>query len=516
MSDQRGAQTGAPRATGGHGFLIRLLLTAVLIALLYFWPQLADRAPFEIPYSLEIAGRRLVGVLVFFTGASAVSHALRHYFWDGWVQRSVGTDVPKLLIDLSTFAVWVIALILILAYVFDIEVSAFLTTSGIVIAVVGFALRNMISDVFTGIALGFERPFHMGDWIELEDGTLGRVVEMNWRSTKMITKEEVSVVIPNSFLATHPFKNFNHPEDFWRDAIRVVLDYEVTRHQVERVLLSAVSQVPESATLPRAPQVRIIAYTERGVEWELRFWVPNHADQARVRYEVQGKILRNLHYSGIHVPRGKFEIMNANDPMARPDAIRDDTQFLREIGLFRSLQDVELDLIRERMRSRLVIAGDPIVRQGEEGESLFLVKEGYLDVAIQGEGRAGAIEVGHLAPGMFFGEMSLLTGAPRTATVTPAIDSVIYEIHKDDIRPVLQDRPEVVRALSDALAERQVTNDRTVKSLSERRQVQEKQRIADGFFSRIQNFFGIRADRNASGEGAGKPAQPPDEPPAKA
>ena len=155
---------------------IRLAFPVLCVGLFYAWPWIQANLPMTITADTEQSIRRLLGVLLFFFSARAASYALRYYFWHGWVAGHAGTKVPKLLIDLSTFAIWAIAAVLMLAFVFDIEVSAFMTTSGILIAVVGFALRNMISDVFTGIALGVEQPFQMQDWIELDDGTLGRVL----------------------------------------------------------------------------------------------------------------------------------------------------------------------------------------------------------------------------------------------------------------------------------------------------------------------------------------------------
>ncbi len=473
---------------------IRLAFPVLCVGLFYAWPWIQANLPMTITADMEQSIRRLLGVLLFFFSANAASYALRYYFWHGWVAGHAGTKVPKLLIDLSTFAIWAIAAVLMLAFVFDIEVSAFMTTSGILIAVVDFALRNMISDVFTGIALGVEQPFQMQDWIELDDGTLGRVLEMNWRATKVITKEDVVVVVPNSYLATHPFQNFNAPHPYWRDSFDIVLDYDVTRYQVERILLSAAHQVEITSTIPHPPDVRILDFSERGVKWQLRFWVPDHVRQMSVRYEIQHNVLRNLHYSGIRVPGNKVDYLDVTDAAAVRDENAEALNFLHGIGLFKNLLPEELDLIRERMEERLFLHGTTIVDQGEEGESLFLVKEGYLDVFIHNEASNETdVVVGHLVPGNFFGEMSLLTGAPRAASVRPAVDAVVFEIKKDHIRSLLQDRPEIVRVLSEVLAERQLLNDRTFKSYPGETQNREKERIAEGFFGRIQQFFGVGA-----------------------
>ena len=152
--------------------------------------------------------------------------------------------------------------VILMALVYDIPVAGFLTTSGIIIAVIGFALRNLISDVFTGIALGLERPLKIGDWIEFDQGEPGRIVEINWRASRLVTADEISVVVPNSQLATAAFRNYSTAK-YWRDKFDIVLPYDITYRQAERILLSAVAQVPDSANIPRKPDVLIGDYLER-------------------------------------------------------------------------------------------------------------------------------------------------------------------------------------------------------------------------------------------------------------
>ena len=173
---------------------------------------------------------------------------------------------------------------------------------------IGFALRNLISDVFTGIALGLERPLKIGDWIEFDQGEPGRIVEINWRSSRLVTADEISVVVPNSQLATAAFRNYSTPQKYWRDKFDIVLPYDVTYRQAERILLSAVAQVPNSANVPRKPDVLIGDYLERGTTWRLRYWVPDYSRLAVTRYEIKRNVLRNLYYAGIEVPHTQMDV----------------------------------------------------------------------------------------------------------------------------------------------------------------------------------------------------------------
>jgi len=434
---------------------------------------------------------RIVSGLAFWAVvARALSLALNYLFWDRWQEAHHHRYVPKLLKDITALAVWLVIGIIALSQVFGVAVTGLVTASGIVIAVIGFALRGMIADIFTGIALGVEQPVETGDWIELENGKVGRVVEMNWRATRLVTNDEVMIVIPNSYLASTPFTNFHAPEKFWRDRFRMTLGHDVPAHEAERILLSAVSQVPESTEIPRRPEVRLIEYNENGVVWEVRYWVPAFARMPVVRDQVMRNALRNLALSGVRIPRNRVEILSATHPMARRDAAREDRGLLRSMSLFEGLDDDELEQLREGLVPHVYPRGIPIVREGEAGESMFVVKEGCLEVRIRNEAGENVLVATQVA-GMYFGEASLLTGEPRTATVTPVVDSLVLEIRKPEMAGLIERRPEIVDTLSAVLAERQLRNDEKLRDSS--RAVQEAQQatLTQRIEARIARFFSL-------------------------
>ena len=178
---------------------------------------------------------------------------------------------------------------------------------------------------------------------------------------------------------------------------------------------------------------------------------------AVTRYEVQRNVLRNRYYAGIDVPHAKMGMFSPRRAAARRDEEREDIDFLHGITPLAPLTTEELDEIARKMRRHLCIASQPVVRQGEEGDSLFVVKEGTLEASITGKSGISTV-VGRLNPGMFFGEMSLLTGAPRSATVGPSVDSVVFEITRSDLEPLMMRRPAMSDQLSEVLAERQLRN----------------------------------------------------------
>ena len=380
---------------------------------------------------------------------------------------------------------WLIAVSVVGAIFFDVPVGSLVTTSGLLVAMIGLALKNVISDAFTGLSL----PIRIDDWIEV-DGQVGRVVEISWRATRLLTPERVTLIIPNTHLTAKPFKNFSQPEPYYRDAFRVVLDHSVTSHQAERILLAAARQVEATRGIPYRPEARIAGFTERGIEWELRYYVPDVPNAWRVRYQVQRNLLRNLHYSGIALP---YPVLVRKDaqPRERHAEPADEMSFLRGVELFDSLSDDEVRTLVRSVALRLKVAGQPLVRQGDAGDSLFVLREGLLGVSIARPDGDGEIELAQLAPGSFVGEMSLLTGAPRSATVTPVINSMCYEITRDVMAPLMESRPELARQLSDVLAERQLRNAARLEASAKISDVQ-KRSLTEQILGRINSFFRLR------------------------
>ena len=137
---------------------------------------------------------------------------IENLFLTDFQTGKLSTKVPKLLRDIIWFLFFTLGIIVGLNKSYNVEISGLVATSGIAIAVLGFALRNMISDVFTGIALNIEKPLKYGDWIEIENGVVGRVEEINWRATKLVTREQITVVVSNNHLASTVFKNYSTPK----------------------------------------------------------------------------------------------------------------------------------------------------------------------------------------------------------------------------------------------------------------------------------------------------------------
>jgi len=141
-----------------------------------------------------------------------------------------------------------------------------------------------------------------------------------------------------------------------------------------------------------------------------------------------------------------------NDAPSTDPSANEDLHFLSAVDVFQVLDSAELSELHGRSHLREVVAGIAVVTEGAAGDSLYIVKSGFLRVD------QGGIEVGSLSPGDFFGEMSLLTGAPRSATVKAAEPTTVFEITKADLAPLMQRHPQLAQRMGQALSERQGSN----------------------------------------------------------
>ena len=468
--------------------VVPVLFFAVALAAAFAWHSLASYIGFSDPETGGETVRIATQSAALLSGAWAAIRLLHLVVWQGIVFRSTGSAAPRLLTDLVDGVLWVSTIVIIIAFVFDKPVTGLIATSGVAVAVIGFALKSMISDLFSGIAITLERPFNMGDWIEITGGVIGKVITMSWRATGLMLESGVYVVVPNSRLSEMVLRVYDRPQSAWRDEIDILFGYDIVDEQVERIMISAAAEVPEVAAQAKSPDVRIVEFGDNSVKWRLRYWVPDFPSRSRLRYAVQRNILRNIHYSGIGrpVPRIHTQISRGD---ALSASVHDAEAFLRRINLFSALSADELTELAGNSDYRLVRAGTAIVRYGDSGDSLFIVKEGLLDVLIPKDG-AEDIKVATLKSGNFFGEMSLLTGAERSATVCSVVDSMVIEISKHSLKPILDHREELMESISNILADRQMENQTAESKSSTTNDRQEaKQNLAKQLLGRIRSFF---------------------------
>jgi small-conductance mechanosensitive channel/CRP-like cAMP-binding protein len=382
--------------------------------------------------------------------------------FQGICRNLAGKKLPRVLLDMVAGIIWIISGAFYLKILFNVDISALLATTSVSVAVLGIALRNLVLDFFSGIMISIESPYQVGDWIAVENKNIaGKVIEMNWRATRIMTGDNTILFVPNSKLASASFRNFSKPTPYFRDFFSVILAYRIPPIQAERLLLSAAYQVREIAEAPKKPDVKILEFGEEGVKWAVRFWVENYELKDKFKYEIQRNYLTNLRFSCLLRTTYPGESMKHTDHWSRN--AQEALFLLKLVELFETLSDIELERLSESAIRKSYAKGKTIVQQGDSGDSFYILAEGVLTIHEKENGDPDR-EIARIGPGSCFGEMSLLTGEPRSKTVKAEIESIVYIITREHFRPLMESNERLVNNLGKMLAQRQLANSQITSS----------------------------------------------------
>ena len=445
-----------------------------------------------------------LGIGIWLSLAYLVNRLLAIAFWDPLNRR---VPVPRLLRDVTALLVYLLAVTGIVGVVFGKPVAPFWAASGAGAIVIGLALRNVILDIFIGLALNFDHAFEIGDFITLAGGPTGRVVELNWRTTRLLTSDGNLVVVPNGKLGELIMTNLSRPEPTSEFELSVCLDFEVPPDRALRVLNAAVRSVVGKAGILDQPEptARIRGIALQGVEYKIKYYqdprqagpggTPADALKApsKAQHEVWKAVLDQLHRSGIQPATPKHDVFHAARPQRQlhTHSLADRVALLGRVELFEGLTLEERTQLSGDMRERIFQEGETLIQLGDDGDSMFILCEGLLEVRIAF--REGHTErVARLQAGMFFGEMSALTGEPRSALVVAATDALVFEISKDHLAALILSRPELAEMIAQAVTDRKLRNTEAIAAANTLALTAEKTSMTAQLVNRMLAFFGLK------------------------
>jgi len=378
---------------------------------------------------------------------------LRHWLGQG------GPAIPRLALDIGRAVAFIVVILLTVSLVFQVQLSSVVISSTVLSAVIGLALQDLLKNVIAGIALQTERPFDVGHWVEINRQT-GRVVEMSWRATRVITVDGNYIIYPNSSLAQAELINYTLGSPIQAMHVQIGVGYSHVPNLVKRVLMDAALASPDVCRDPR-PSIKLIQYGDYSVTYDIKFWLHNYDNYPEKRDTVMTNAWYHLHRAGIKLPFPIREVyMHQVDPLTEADQhhahIENLVGTLRRVELFEALDSAELHELAEHANLQLYGKGERLARQGEPGATFFIIRSGRVRIDVDDvlDDDLAAVTVNRLGPGDFFGEMSLLTGAPRGATVTAEEDTEALVVAQADIAPLLQANPQLPERLGAVLSRR--------------------------------------------------------------
>lgn len=391
---------------------------------------------------------------------------------------------PKILRDVLDGTLYLVATLVIVQREFRIDLSSLLAGSAIISVVVGLALQETLGNLFAGLAIQLERPFQVGDVISVGNDVFGRIVQIGWRATRVENKRREIISLPNTTFSKQGVKNYsrgNEPVGF--DTF-VELTYDTPPNRVKAVIRETLAEVPLILSEPTA-RIRTWSYDASGIKYRIRFYVSDVARANGVRDEILTRLWYRLRREDIEIPYQqrvvhlRFPEQHAPEfPVSARIALLDD------VDIFRVLGPGERERVAHEMAARRFGRGERIIEQGAPGQTFYVVAAGTVSILT-----ARGVEVTRLGRGQYFGEMSLLTGEPRSATVVAAEDAVLFELDRPTFAQLFDEQPALAGLLSEALAHRRGQ----LRAVAEANGNVVEVREANWILDRLRSIFSLRA-----------------------
>ncbi len=433
-------------------------------------------------------------VLWWVTTAYFLTVGIERFIWEPLEERT-GRDIPHIVRNLIALMIYLMALFAIVAFVFEQRLTSLLATSGVIAMIIGLAVQINIANIFSGIAINLERPFRINDWVKIGSYTEGKVVDINWRATRLLTRDSSILTIPNSQASESSIENFSYPTDAYFKYFTIHVDPTHPPDRVKKVLLDA-ALATKGVLHDPPPGTRFLGLTA-GMTGQSESWAANYLISVFVRDYGQKfahnemiweSVWKHLHYAGIKHVMERQEIHMALKA-AKKERVSRPLTILHDLDIFEPFSGDAKEYLSQRMKSRYYSPEDVVVQQGDAGDSLFIISEGVLGVRTARGGRE-PLEIARLGPGDFFGEMALLTGEPRTATVISLTESHLYEITKTDISPLMEKRPELSWVLSNVLVRRKKAMESAAVHTPDA--AESERTLSAQILGKIQSFFGFK------------------------
>lgn len=419
-----------------------------------------------------------------------ITRLIELLFWQGFIEKRIETKVPKLLKTIVNGCIFLIIIILIVGFVFHQSITGLVATTGALGIILGFGMKSTIESAFNGIALSVDRVIQIGDMVTIRGvfDVPSKVMEITWRYTIFQDANSNLIIVPNTTICSAVVTNYSRPSHFSCFSLMLTISVPVVfMKRIKRILEAALRSTSVIVSDP-PPYILIADMTEASIKYQLCYWIDfTKVSPEQAKNELYQNVMHHFTIAGIglEVTSSKYRDQAVN-LLTTKTLIE---TVLKETKLFSELNIEEIKLLASLTETHSLRVGEVIIRQGEAGSSMYVIAEGLFKVDIEDAETHKTITVAKLVPGQYFGEMSLLVGDPRSATVTAVVDSEVYEITKETMQKLFETHPNLIKAMSNKIAERQVTNLRQKQALAEKDVSAKTQSIADKFAKLIEKWF---------------------------
>ena len=450
----------------------------------------ADGAPagmmMQTTYDLIVNVFHVVKILLWMALVISIVRYLGILLFSTALRKSGPTEIASLLRTVLSIVIYIVAFFIIFQSQYPaVQLAPLFTGSTIIGIVVGLALQDTLGNLFAGIALQADQPFQVGDVINISNRGTGVIESVSWRGVKIRTFQSKLLIISNAVLGREtievaPRGNLN------ARTVNFNSVYTVSPSKVAQVVRETVRHVENVSNRVR-PIVRIRNLGESGLEWEVKYWLDNYDKFNDTDALIRQRIWYAFEREGLSFSSPALSIhMEAEKPVVSSEEKANAfAEQLTGVPVFAPLSEEEIEKVSRACVKRIFAPGEPIVRKGQEGRSMFVILRGNVKVQIPELNDQKVIN--RLGPNDFFGEMSLLTGEPRSATVVAEDEVDVLEIRKGALKPIFEANPDLMTSVCEIIEER--------KLLLEERKPEEDVAVQNtnrSVLGSIRRFFGIK------------------------
>ena len=428
-----------------HIFDFLWLLNTLLVSFLFL--------VFQPPLAVEFSAK-FVTWLTF--AVYLLSSYLAIFVLDQFIVEHYLVSIAKIYVspplrEVMKLFIFAVAVVIGVQKIFSINPWAVYAPTSLLSLGIGIALKDAFQTFFAGV--GLSNIIRIGDWVSINDKE-GEVVDINWSRTTLRSKDGTFVFVPNRHFQNDHFQCYGYRNGKFRCTLEIGASYNAPPQRVKKVLIDCAKSAEGVLSSP-APEALIKGYGDSAINYTLFFWIGDYEHSRELSSDVSTRVWYAFKRENIEIPfpiRTLHVVRKGAGAQEEGNAVK----MLSNIDLFKMLSEDDNQYILERLLKQVYLQGETVVNQGDPGSSFYLVVKGRLEVLRNTQDGKNVL-LTELGPGQFFGELSLLTGEPRTATVRSASDSELLRLEKEDFQEILKRHPAMAENLADVVSSRQST-----------------------------------------------------------
>jgi small-conductance mechanosensitive channel len=358
--------------------------------------------------------------------------------------------VPKLLIDLSRLFLVTVGMAIVSALVWGADIAGLATALGVSSLVIGLALQDTLGSVMSGIALLFERPFAVGDWLQIGD-RIGQVIDINWRSVRLQTFDQEMIIIPHKLVGGEVVCNFSRPKPLQAERIQIGFSYSDPPNLAKQVLYNTALETQGILAQPE-PQIFTLSYADFSITYEVKFFIEDYGELEEIRDRFMTRVWYAAQRNNLTIPFPIRTLYHFHGPKVQSqEASKKFAERMQSIPSFVPLEKPETSYqFSQDILLQHFGAGEKVIRQGYSNDALYFIVSGQAVMAFSDE-TGQEHPVLQLGAGEFFGEMTLFSSEPSPVSIMALDDLEIMMLSTSIVNQMIERQPSFAREISQIL-----------------------------------------------------------------